>query len=66
VQQSLHFDTLKELHRFLQQRGTVFVSSKSSDDGNSSSINSNDTAATIEHLLIDCRQSQLMLQQQNP
>jgi hypothetical protein len=62
VQQSLHFDTLEELHRFLQRRGTVFVSSKSSDDGNSSSINSNDTAATIEHLLIDCRQSQLRLQ----
>jgi SAC3/GANP family len=53
VQQSLHFDTLEEVHHFLQQRGTVFVSSStSSDDG-------------IEHLLVDCRQSQLMLQTQD-
>ena len=61
VHQSLHFDTIEEVHHFLQQRGTVFVSStSSSDDGNGSSSIPNDTAG-IEHLLIDCRQSQMFL-----
>jgi hypothetical protein len=64
VQQALHFDTLEEVHHFLQQRGTVFVSSTTSNDGNGSSIKLNDTAS-IEHLFIDCRQSQLTSQSPN-
>lgn len=57
IQQSLHFDTLDEVHHFLQQRGTVFVPSTSPEDGH--------PANSIEHLVIDCRQSQQVLMNQN-
>ena len=69
VQTSLHFDTIDELHHFLQQRGTVFVStpaSVASDDDNESNKSSDIFTTDKEHLLIDCRQSQLMLQSRNP
>ena len=56
IQKSLHFDTIDEVYHFLQQRGTVFIPSSSPDDG--SGMNK----SSIEHLGIDCRQSQLQNQ----
>ena len=65
LRESLHFDTTEEVYHFLQQRNTVFL--PSSADGNGESKQSNDSSAAIEHLLVDCRQSHLILtQSRNP
>ena len=61
LQTALHFDTMDELFHFLQQRGTVFVDT-STTSGTSPEHEGDIHKSEREHLMIDCRQSQQILQ----